>query len=144
MSHGEPATDSAPPAPFKRPLAFVVTDPRYMYPAAVFVLALGIAAAFWWHDATVLPRAGNFIIGIGVWMTMRYTLREGINRHKNMAASSPLFPGTNMLNAAYFNEIGFLIGDAKLQIHGFVLVISGSVVGSFGDIILKAIFPCLV
>ena len=72
---------------------------------------------------------------------MRYTLREGINRHKDLSNCSPTFPGTNQVNPQFFNQITFAIGDAQLQIHGFILVILGSVVGSFGDLILKCFFP---
>jgi hypothetical protein len=72
-------------------------------------------------------------------MSLRYTLREGINRHKK--SDSPVIPGTNHLNADHFNNIAFSIGDAHLQLYGFALVIIGSTVGSFGDLALKALFP---
>ena len=72
---------------------------------------------------------------------MRFTLREGINRTKDMAKNSPSVPGTNQLNVDYLNQIAFSIGDAQLQIHGFVLVVIGSVVASYGDIVLLHLFP---
>lgn len=80
------------------------------------------------------------MIGVGVWMSMRYTLREGINRVKNGAKNSPVIPGTNQLNIAYLNEIAFSIGDAQLQVHGFILVLFGSLVSSYGDMILVCLF----
>ena len=76
-------------------------------------------------------------------MSMRYTLREGINKHKDAAKSRPTLPGPGkavQLNWAYFNEIAFSIGDAQLQVHGFVLVVVGSIVGSYGDLILGYFF----
>lgn len=121
--------------------SFVVTDRRYLYPIAMLLLIAGLVAAFLSKDANDFTRAGNFIIGTGVWMSMRYTLREGINRRKDLSNSSPTVPGTNQINPQFFNQITFSIGDAQLQIHGFILVIVGSVVGSFGDLILKCIFP---
>ncbi|RAN69381.1 hypothetical protein B5P43_36360 [Bacillus sp. SRB_336] len=124
--------------------SFVVTDKRYLYVVAAVILVAGLVAAFLYQDASLFSRAGNFIIGTGVWMGMRYTLREGINRHKDASDESPVIAGTWQLNAAYFNRITFSIGDAQLQLHGFALVIFGSLVGSFGDLILKALFPaCL-
>ena len=89
------------------------------------------------HDATLLNRFGNFIIGTGVWMTMRYTLREGLNKHKTLTDSLPTVPGTGQLNDTYFNNVTFALGDARRQVHGFIVVILGSVVGSFGDLMLK-------
>jgi len=74
-------------------------------------------------------------------MSMRYTLREGINRHKSGLTDHPTING--QLNAAYFNEITFSIGDAQLQVHGFVLVLTGSLVGSYGDIFLTWLFPAV-
>jgi len=121
--------------------SFVVCDKRYLYPFAGTLLAAGLLAALVWNDPVQFNRVGNLIIGTGVWMSMRYTLREGIKRYKDAAADSPTVPGTNQLNAEFFNRIGFAIGDAHLQIHGFVLVIVGSVVGSYGDVILRHVFP---
>lgn len=85
---------------------------------------------------------GNFIIGIGVWMSMRFSLREGINKHKNLQDQSPTLPGNGpakQLNATFFNNIGYSIGDAKLQLHGFYLVIYGSIIGSWGDILFDKV-----
>jgi hypothetical protein len=59
------------------------------------------------------------------------------------AKSRPTLPGPGkavQVNWAYFNEIAFSIGDAQLQVHGFVLVVIGSVVGSYGDLILRYFF----
>lgn len=125
----------------KRHWSFIITDVRYIYPLALLLLVLGLLVAFACKDASHFNRFGNFIIGTGVWVSMRYTLREGINRHKNMANSFPTVPGTNQLNATYFNSIAFAIGDAQLQLHGFFLVILGSIVGSFGDLFLTLTFP---
>lgn len=121
--------------------SFIVTDRRYLYPIAMLFLAAGLVAAFLSKDANHFARSGNFIIGTGVWMSMRYTLREGINRHKDLSNSSPTVPGTNQINPQFFNQITFAIGDAQLQLHGFILVMLGSIVGSFGDLILKFSFP---
>jgi hypothetical protein len=125
----------------KRHWSFVVCDKRYLYPAVVLLLTSGVVAALVLKDPVHLNRVGNFIIAIGVWMSMRNTLREGINKYKDHADSSPTVPGTNQLNDRFFNQIAFSIGDAQLQVHGFVLVIVGSMVGSYGDIIIKHILP---
>ena len=127
-------------SPHKRHWSFVVTDKKYLYPFVALLSVIGVVAGIESGDPTYFSRVGNFIIGIGVWMSMRYTLREGINKHKEALKSCPTLPGNGpayQLNEKYFNEIAFSIGDAKLQIHGFFIVIYGSVVGSFGDLILK-------
>jgi hypothetical protein len=125
----------------KRHWSFIVCDPRYLYPLAGLVLAAGVIFAFVCRDATMLNRFGSLIIGTGVWMSMRYTLREGINRVKNYSDNFPVIPGTNQLNIAYINKGVLAIGDAQLQVHGFVLVLVGSIVGSFGDLAMRAFFP---
>ena len=125
----------------KRHWSFVVCDPKYLYPLVVVFLAVGLLTALVWNDPVYLNRVGNLIIGTGVWMSMRYTLREGINRYKDLAAASPVVPGTNQLNAEFFNRAAFTIGDAALQIHGFVLVVVGSIIGSYGDLILRRVLP---
>lgn len=125
----------------KRHWSFVVTDKRYLYPLAFIILAVGLAAAFALREPNHFVRAGNFIIGTGVWMSMRHTLREGISRHKNHADSFPTRPGTNEMNSNFFNQAAYSVGDAHLQLHGFALVLVGSAAGSFGDLILRAICP---
>ncbi len=125
---------------YRRHWSFVVCDAKYLYPLALALLVIGLIAAFYFKDPTQLNRVGSFMIGVGVWMSMRYTLREGINRTKNVADNSPTFPGTNQLNVAYLNNIGFAIGDAHLQVRGFILVILGSLVSSYGDVILMYLF----
>lgn len=125
----------------KRHWSFIICDKWVLYPVAILLLAAGGIAAFVTKDPSQFTRVGNFIIGTGVWMSMRATLREGINRHKDFSNSSPTVPGTNRLNPAHFNQITFSIGDAFLQVHGFVLVLVGSFVGSYGDIVLKSLFP---
>lgn len=127
-------------APHKRHWSFVVTDKKYLYPFIALLSVVGVLAGIKSDDPTYFSRVGNFIIGIGVWMSMRYTLREGINKHKDLSKSSPKLPGNGaftQLNAKFFNEITFSIGDAKLQLHGFFIVIYGSAVSSFGDLISK-------
>ncbi|MFZ2508569.1 MAG: hypothetical protein WAW79_08885 [Steroidobacteraceae bacterium] len=125
----------------KRHWSFVVCDKRYLYPVVGILMVIGLAAAFKLRDPTQFSRVGGFIIGIGVWISMRYTLREGINRVKDFAKTSPHVQGTTQVNIDYFNQIAFSIGDAQLQVHGFVLVVLGSVVGSYGDLILVRLFP---
>jgi hypothetical protein len=73
-------------------------------------------------------------------MSMRHTLREGLNPVKNHADNFPLLPGTTQINMAYINKAILVIWDAQLQVHGFVLVFIGSLVGSFGDLALKIVF----
>jgi hypothetical protein len=125
---------------YRRHWSFVVCDTKYVYPFTLLLFGIGIAAAFYLKDPSQLNRVGSFIIGVGVWISMRYTLREGINRTKDLAKNSPLIPGTNQLNIEFLNQITISIGDAQLQIHGFVLVLVGSFVGSYGDLVLKLLF----
>jgi hypothetical protein len=121
----------------KRHWSFIVCDKKYLYPFSAIILIIGIILSITLNDYQQFNRVGNFIVGIGVWMSMRYTLREGINRTKNCHDLSPVIPGTLQLNNDFFNKIAFSIEDAHLQLHGFFLVIIGSIVGSYGDILLK-------
>lgn len=127
--------------------SFVVCDEKYLYPLVSLLLVIGIAAAVFLKDPEQICRIGNFIMGIGIWMSMRSTFREGINRNKDYADSSSTIPGTNQINANFFNKITFSIGDAQLQIRGFIIVIFGSIISSYGDIIFSyiassaALFP---
>jgi len=119
---------------YQRPWPFVVTDPRYLYPIALAILLAGIVAAYRLNDPSFVSRTGNFIIGVGVWMSLRFTLREGIKRDKSRPpvprSQGPLQP----VDPYPINQAIFSIGDAELQVRGFALVLVGSLVGSFGDI----------
>ena len=133
-------------ATVKRHWSFVVCDKKYLYPLVAILLLAGLTAALALRDPVQFNRVGNFIIGTGVWMSMRYTLREGLERYKNLSDSLPTLPvanhpGVSEVNAAFFNRLAFTIGDAQLQVHGFVLVMLGSAVGSYGDAILRYLLP---
>ena len=130
----------------ERHWSFVVTDPFYLFPLALIFLIVGLWIAISKRDAAYIQRFGNFIVAIGVWMSMRYVFREGINKVTDALDASPTLPGNPgdkafRLNPTYFNNIGFGIGDAWLSIYGFALVVFGSIIGSFGDLILKHYFP---
>lgn len=130
----------------ERHWSFVVCDPKYLFPLSLFILVVGLYLAIAKRDANYFQRFGNFIMAIGVWMSMRYVFREGINKFKDALDASPTLPGNLgdkafLLNPDYFNNITFSIGDANLSIYGFVLVVIGSIIGSFGDLILKHFFP---
>lgn len=118
----------------RRHWSFVVCDPKYLYPAAGALLLVGAVWAVAVGNLAHFNRVGNFIIGIGVWMSLRYTLREGIERYKDGRGSQATIPGTNAVDSEFFNQIAYSIGDARLQLHGFALVVLGSIVGSFGDL----------
>ena len=117
----------------KRHWSFIVCDKKYIYPVVLMLLGLGIWGAIHFDDPTQFSRTGNFIIGVGVWISMRSTFREGLNKYKNAQDTQPVI-NSNQLNPSYINNITFSLGDAQLQIHGFVLVILGSIIGSYGDI----------
>ncbi|WP_285608019.1 hypothetical protein [Geothrix edaphica] len=129
------------PQKFHRHWSFIVCDKRYFYPFVIALFVLGLWAAFHFKDASHFARVGNFIIGGGVWISMRSTLREAYKEGTNLADLSPFIPGTNALNSTFFNNITFAAEDKRLQIHGFVLVILGSLISSYGDLFLKALSP---
>lgn len=119
---------------YKRPWPLVVTDKRYLYPLALLILIAGVVAAFRWDDASFVSRTGNLIIGVGVWMSMRFTLRDGIVRDKNVPRAPHSEGRLKPIDTNHINKAILSIGDAELQVHGFMLVVVGSLVGSFGDI----------
>lgn len=113
--------------------AFVLTDPKCVYPAVLLVLGIGLLLALHLRDASQFNRVGSFIIIAGVWMSMRYTLRVGLHRS---LLSEP------RLAVQIFNEIRNSRTDAWLGVHGLILMVIGSMVGSYGDFVLKSLFPC--
>lgn len=126
---------------FRRHWSFVVCDKKYFYPLILVLMSLGLWSAFYFRDATQVSRVGNLIIGVGVWVSMRSTLREAFKIGTDLADLSPTIPGTNQMNSTFFNNIVFSAGDKRLQIHGFILVVFGSLLGSYGDLALKLLFP---
>jgi hypothetical protein len=120
--------------------SFIVTDKKYMVLLAVLVLLAGLFLSYRWRDATQLARAGNFVVCIGVWMSMRFTLRQGLSKTFDARDDQPVLPG-GALNANWFNIRAFAQGDAVLQVWGFAVVLVGSAVWAYGDWILKQVSP---
>ncbi len=117
----------------KKHWSFIATDIRILLPIVSIIILLGICDAFFHSEPSRLNRVGNFIIGIGVWMSMRGTLREGISRYHNLQDESPVLRGTKQVNLNYFSISNFRRGDAVLQVWGFGIVVVGSILGSYGD-----------
>lgn len=129
----------------KRHWSFIVCDKRILLSLTLIFLLSGLIYAFYFDDPSIFNRFGNFIIAIGVWMSMRYVFRDGLNRNEDARDSSPIYPDPKrtklvQLNTTYFNNITFSIGDAKLSVLGFILVVIGSIIGSFGDTIINPFF----
>jgi hypothetical protein len=124
----------------QRHWSFIVTDKKYLVPVAVVVLLAGLVLSYVRHDAMHFARAGNFVVCIGAWMSMRGTLREGLKRVHDARDSSPVYPD-GRLNANWFNARIFAQGDAVLSLWGFAIVFVGSVVWAYGDLLLKWLSP---
>lgn len=113
----------------KKHWSFIVCSPRILLPIVIFLTLIGVLMAYNFNDFGFFNRFGNFIVGIGVWMSLRYTLREGIRSEKNLMDSVPfieIHEKVSVPNSNFFNEIAFSIVDAKLQIYGFVIVVYGN------------------
>ena len=50
--------------------SFILCDRKYLYPVVILLLALGLSAAVTFKEASHFNRAGNFIMAVGVWMSM--------------------------------------------------------------------------
>lgn len=101
----------------KRHWSFIVTDKRYLYSFVIKIVLIGCTLSYLLKDPSQFSRVGNLIIGVGVWMSMRYTFREGIKRNKNALDDSPTLPGPGhmrQVNPNFFNKKYFQIGDAIL------------------------------
>ena len=130
----------------ERHWSFAVTDRFRMYLAVWVLLATGVLLSIGLNDPGQFQRIGNFILVLAVWMSMRSTLREGIQRHSSALGDSPTLPRRPgekgfRVNATYFNRLAFRIGDATLQAHGLIVALIGSIVASYGDLILLGLMP---
>lgn len=127
---------------YRRHWSFVVCDIKYIYPICGILFVIGLWLSVQLQDSTQLNRIGSFIVALGVWLSLRNSFREGINKNKNLQDEKPVLDG-GMLNSTYFNKIAWAIGDAKLQIHGFFIVFFGGILTSYGDKILDFIIKVI-
>lgn len=120
----------------KRHWSFIFCGKKFGGFLIAFLLIVGIFLSFYFKEATILNRFGNFIMAIGVWISMRDTFREGLNKYKDLNDEKPVFPN-GLVNGIYFNNLTFRLGDARLRVWGLIFVFTGSIIGSFGDLIIK-------
>lgn len=66
---------------------------------------------------------------------MRGTFREGLKKSHNFNDDKPTIG--RQLNSVYFNNRVFRRGDAVLQVYGFIIVMLGSIMSGYGDMIYE-------
>ena len=120
----------------KRHWSFIFCGKNFGIFLITAIITIGIFLSLYFKEAFILNRFGNFIMAIGVWLSMRDTFREGLNKHKDLNDEKPVFPN-GFVNGTFFNNLNFRLGDARLRVWGLVIVFIGSIVGSLGDLIIK-------
>jgi hypothetical protein len=126
--------------------SFEVTDTFRLYLVCGVLIASSVLLSVARADPSHVQRIGNFILLLAVWATMRSTLREGLAKHRSLSDDQPTLPrepgarGVE-LNVNFLNKLAFRRGDAVLQVHGLVFALIGSVLASYGDLMLRVCLP---
>jgi hypothetical protein len=130
---------------FNRHWSFLATDTRLLLPALVTVVTASLYGSLCRGDWQLIARAGNLVIFVGVVLTLRRLFRLGDKSitEKVEPWTLPREPGAKgvQFNFARVNQEVFAIGDARAQKAGFYLILIGTFMASYADLLLDWLIP---
>lgn len=116
----------------------LIKAPRYIALSSFFVTVF-ILLAVKYQDWGYFSRSGGFVILIGALLGLRKLLRKGA-RELN-SPNEPLVVNRNEFNMTGMYQRLEDLSDSFAQELGIVLVVIGTLINGFGDIVFGAIFP---
>jgi hypothetical protein len=130
---------------FGRHWSFIVTDPIVALTFLSVVFSLALYGSFNRQDWQLIGRGGNLMILAGVLMSLRRVLRlrDEANNEKMQPWTLPVESNTRarQLNFGRINQEVFAIGDTRIQLTGFIVIVVGTLVASYGDLLLDWLLP---
>ena len=100
--------------------------------AAVLVLALSFAIAVSTQDWTWVSRSGGVIVLFGVLLSLRRLFRLGPQNFDE--PTEPVVINGNQFNMKVIWQDIQRAGDNYAQASGIILMVSGTIIGSYGDL----------
>ena len=107
--------------------------------AAVLVLALSLAIAVSTQDWTWVSRSGGVIVLFGVLLSLRRLFRLGPQNFDE--PTEPVVINGNQFNMKVIWQDIQRAGDNYAQASGIILMVSGILIGSYGDLAAAWLSP---
>lgn len=116
----------------------LIKAPRYIALSSFFVVVFTLVAVKY-QDWSYFSRSGSFVILIGALLGLRKILRKGARALDT--PNEPLVVNRNQFNVSGMYERVQDLSDAFAQELGISIVVIGTLINGFGDIVLDAFFP---
>ena len=100
--------------------------------ATILVLALSLAIAVSTQDWTWISRSGGVIVLFGVLLSLRRLFRLGPQNFDE--PTEPVVIHGNQFNMKVIWQDIQRAGDNYAQASGIILMVSGTIIGSYGDL----------
>lgn len=116
----------------------IIRAPRYLA-LCVLVLAIFVGLSIIHQDWSYFPRSGAFIALFGALLGLRKLLRKGARDMDE--PNDPLVINGNQFNTEGMWQRVQDLSDSFAQELGLVLVVAGTLINGFGDLVLEALVP---
>lgn len=116
---------------------------RYITPSVILIIFFGWLSILL-NDWTVIERSGGLIALLGALLGLRKLLRKGARELET--PNEPLWSRPEFNGARQFNPNGMWqevedLSDSFAQQLGLILVVIGTLISSFGSLIMQLLFP---
>lgn len=116
----------------------IIKAPRYIAMSFIIIIICTFLA-YIHRDWSYFSRSGGFIVLFGALLGLRKLLRKGA-RELN-APNEPLVINKNQFNTKGMFQRVHDLSDSFAQELGIIMVVIGTFINGFGDIVLNVLFP---
>lgn len=119
--------------------AFKLSGARRYLVAAAVVVAASVVISVCTKSWSWLPRCGGVLILLGVLLSLRRLFRLGPQRFDE--PTEPFVINGNQFNMRAMHQDIQRAGDNYAQVSGVVLMVVGTLVSSYSDLLLEWLLP---
>ena len=116
----------------------IIKAPRYILLSFIIIITCTFLA-FMHQDWSYFSRSGGFIVLFGALLGLRKLLRKGARELDT--SNEPLVINKNQFNTKGMFQRVQDLSDSFSQELGIIMVVIGTFINGFGDIVLNVLFP---
>lgn len=116
----------------------MIKAPRYILLSFIIIIIFTFLA-FTNQDWSYFSRSGGFIVLFGALLSIRKLLRKGARELDK--PNEPLVINKNQFNTKGMFQHVQDLSDSFAQELGLIMVVIGTFINGFGDIVLNILFP---
>ena len=119
--------------------ALKISGARIYIFSSIVIVSLSLALSMLTNTWSWVPRCGGVLVLFGVLLSLRRLFRLGPQRFDE--PTEPIVINNNQFNIKAMHQDIQRAGDNFAQLSGVGLMITGTLLASYGDLLMEWLFP---